>query len=157
MTKDEMTDFIEKYLSDKISSDLIEECDNFPNPPTEHEWISHIENLVKSGHLLEHPSRTHIVARKPTVKQVTNIDNAVKDSVVISHSRFDKSPVVTNIKNSPSQPTSQPDNQDEIKSTLSKVWDWFSKFWWIVVSAVVGALAKFGFDHNWFGIADKLK
>jgi hypothetical protein len=34
---------------------------------------------------------------------------------------------------------------------------WFSKFWWIVISAVVGALAKFGFDHNWFGISDKLK
>ncbi len=114
----------------------------------------HVEDLVLTGHLKQHPNGAHAVARKPTVRQVTHIDNSVKDSVVISHSRFDKSNFTATIKLNTNQPDAKPkQNPDNL--------DKFQKFfWWFIVPlfvAVSAGLIVVSFEHNWFGLADKFK
>ncbi len=149
MTKDEMTTFIDTYLSDKQSCDLYQVTDTFPSPPTEQQWSMHVEDLVLTGHLKQHPNGAHAVARKPTVRQVTHIDNSVKDSVVITQSRLDNSPLTANIKASVDAPIENP-KQKNAKTTLAE-------YWWLYVIGVLKGLTLLAAEYDWFGLADKFK
>jgi hypothetical protein len=61
MTKPEMVAFIDRYLTYNPSCDLTQIADTFPNPPTEFEWVSLIENLVLSRHLKTHGNGNHVL------------------------------------------------------------------------------------------------
>lgn len=66
MTTEDMTNFIDKYLTDHPDCWLQDDTDTdlFPHPPTSQDWDLLIEDLTLSGHLLKHPNGRHILATK---------------------------------------------------------------------------------------------
>lgn len=141
MTKDEMIRFIEQHLSTNINRDLYEdvETDMFPkNPPTTDQWDLLIDELVRSGRILETPNRSHVLSYAQPKNLVTHIDNSVKDSIIITQSRIDNSQII--------KTNNQSTNQDG---------KWWHLFWIPLLIAVISGLILLSIEYDWFDFAKK--
>lgn len=137
--KEFRTEYIKDFVRQSSSAPyLLDDCDNFPQPPSVRDWELRIEEMWRAGELIKHPNDTFSL---PPDQSKPSISIDIGDKVYGSSFRDFKP------DNSFANPTQQYTNNNN--ATKGHKTSWLQVLYWVVgIAVAITVLYEFVLKHK---------